>query len=135
MPKSPETIPNDSPPQIICGQTPGKRSSNFLWKQVQPLTRRREEGAKKQQTAASKDATGSCCSPSTISLFSAASSCSALFSLQRESIHFRSFNPEEEASFPGHSGDGRIMWLRPFSTPPHSSLPPPCLGRAAAINS
>lgn len=46
VPKPPETIPNDFLSQFICGRTPGKRPSNFLWWQFQPLRRRRREREK-----------------------------------------------------------------------------------------
>lgn len=98
-------------PATIHFWTNTRPTSNFLSQPFSALSRRRraKKEKKNKNPATCEDAIGSGCSPSTISLFPAAPSCSALFSLRRQSIHFRSFNPEEEASPPGDRGDGRTM--------------------------
>lgn len=103
VPKSPETIPNDSLSQFICGRTPvqlpvapGKKSNCSVWRR-----HRLQLFAFNHLIIASG-----------FFLFSVT---------QRESIHFRSFNLEEETSSPGDHDDRRTMWLRPSWT--HHPIP------------
>lgn len=110
-------------PATINFWTNTRPTSNFLSQPFSALSRRRKRRGEKNP-ATCEDAIGSGCLPSTISLFPAAPSCSALFSLQRESIHFRSFNPEEEAFPPDDRGDGRTMGA---PAPPQAHPPQPAV--------